>query len=450
MFADDMIIIAQETKFQELLDVVGEFAHKNKIEFSAAKSIVIPLHRPADPTKSWKVGYLYNDLGEKEEIKMSECEQGKYLGVEVRKRKPHYAHHLKDAITKGKRFLWPVGRMISGLGRKVQVARKIWEIYCIRRIIYGLDVAEINKGTVEALDIIQNKVARLATESTKWTKNIILQGEMNFQPFIYRIMKEKLNLLAYLNSLEDTRWAKKALNQQMTWLTKARNKEGWATKKTPDYWLQEVVIMATNLEIPEAVYLNELTASKSRSIAEVRKAEIKDYNIRKTVQVDKRDYLKYQRDKVYPKVDDAIYKWDGSYFWGQMKTGVLAEMYDERFDFKSGIDQATRDLLIKNRTCPLCNGKDSIEHALWLCIPLKQENTKKNTCLKDNEKDGLLRVLTFIKDLDNVSDHEAFLANLWLLNVDQPDQAKRDIGNWIKKVLQTRKSLIHTKGLPKP
>ena len=452
MFADDMIIIAPEHKFQELLDIMGDFAHKNKIEFSAAKSVVIPLHRPANPQKHWKVGYLYNDEGESEDIIMSEVEQGKYLGVELKRTKPHYKKHSEDAISKAKRFLWPVGRMTKGLGRKVQVTHKIWEIYCVRRIIYGLDVAEINKTTLDSLDIIQNRVARLATDSTPWTKKILLQGEMNFQPWVFRVLKEKLCLLTYLNSLGESRWAKKALNQQTEWLNKDRAKASWAAKKTPSYWLQEVVIMANAQGIPEAVYLNEDTYSKAASTMEVRKAMLKDYNTRMTAEIDKRDYLKYQRDKVYPGIDKSINKWDGSYFWWQMKTGVLAEKYDERFDFKAGIIQIIRDLAIKNRLCLLCDGRDSIEHALWLCRPIKEQNKQDNIEIPNIEKERLKQVLTFVKDLDKMSEHEAFFANLWLLNNDQPDQSKREIGNWFKRVLQTRKELIGIKkgNLPKP
>jgi hypothetical protein len=333
--------------------------------------------------------------------------------------------------------------MLKGIGRKVQVAYKIWEIYCVRRIIYGLDIAEINKGTLEALDIVQNRVARLAMDATIWTKSLILQGETGFQPFLYRVAKEKLNLLTYLQSLEDERWAKKALNQQMIWLKKDKLDEKWATKKTPDYWLQGVILMARELEIPENLYLDDST--KTGNAIAIRKALIKEFNDRKTANVDLRDYLKYYRDQLYPKLNKSIYKWDDSYFWWQMKTGVLAEKFDDRFDFKSGLKQNERDILIRERTCPLCDSLDSIEHALWTCKAIKAEAKKENIFIQDLDVVRLLKDLPFIKDLDTVSIHEAFLLNLWLLNMDQPDQLKKDVGAWIRKTLAIRQRLPRPK-----
>jgi hypothetical protein len=450
MFADDKIIIAPFSQFQALLDVVGEFAHRNKIEFSGAKSIVIPLYRDADPNIKWKVGYLYNDEGEKEDIVMSECVGGKYLGVQLKRGKPHYAKHLEDAQTKAKRFLWPIGRMIKGLGRKIQVTHKIWEIYCIRRIIYGLDIAEVNQSCIDALDIIQNKVARMALEATPWTKKVVLQGECNFQPFVFRIMKEKLNLLAYLSSLEDTRWAKKALIQQREWLDRDMKREGWATKKNPDYWFQQVVMLANELQIPQAVYLNDNTASKGASGIEVRNSMIRKYNTDKERHVDRRDYLRYYRDQWYPKIDVTICKWDGSYFWRQLKTGLLAEKYDDRFDFNSGIPQNIRDKTIFNRSCPVCDQPDSIEHALWICTAIKEKNRERKVFIPVQYKDRLVRELSFITDLENITIHEAFLVTLWLLSADQPFQLKMDIGCWIKKTLESRQELVRLKEPPEP
>jgi hypothetical protein len=263
-------------------------------------------------------------------------------------------------------------------------------------------------------------------------------------------MKEKFSLLAYLSSLQDTRWAKKALNQQLIWLNRDKRKPDWAKQKTPAYWLQQVVIMARHLQIPENIFLNEETGPTGAGGFEVRRAMIRDFNFRKTVQVDRRDYLRWYRDKNVPKIDLSIYKWDGSYFWWEMKTGVLAEKFDDRFDFKAGIDQATRDKIIHNRICPLCDKPDTIEHALWICSAVKSKNKERKVAIPDQYIKRLTRELPFIEDLNNMSVHEAFLAILWLLNADQPDQLKRDIGSWFRRTLESRRELIQLQLKNKP
>ena len=54
-FADDMLVMQEEKKFQDLLHVVGEYASIWKLEFSGEKSVVLPLHRKVSD-KKWQIG----------------------------------------------------------------------------------------------------------------------------------------------------------------------------------------------------------------------------------------------------------------------------------------------------------------------------------------------------------------------------------------------------------
>jgi hypothetical protein len=438
LFADDKILVAPEHQFQKLLDIVGEFAQQNKIEFSGPKSVVIPLHRPVIPGNKWDIGFVYNENGDKEKISMKEVEDGKYLGVHLQRTKNHYRIHMANAISKANSQIWPISRMIRGLGRGTQIAYKLLEIYSINRITYGLDIAEINAGLIKSLNVFQNKVARIAMNATPWTKKVVLHGEMNLPDFTLRIAKMKFNLLTYFQNLPDHRWARLALKQQDIWLKKDKLDPDWLIKKTPAYWLEGVAIIARDLGIPES-----LIFQKSWNNKEIREIMVRDYNIDKMKKVTGKDYMMYFRDKTIPRVDPDIYKYDDTIFWWEMKTGVLSEKYDDRFDFKNQQTQEERDQLIKIRLCTLCKELDCIEHCLWICEPVKIEFKKRKLKFIDHpDIERTQTTLSFVKDITNVNIHEGYLINLYLLNYDHSISFKKEVGRWIRETLNVRKALL--------
>jgi hypothetical protein len=437
-YADDKILIAQEDEFQDLLNIVGEYAHKNKIEFSAKKSMVIPLYRDPDPTKEWDMGYIYGDDGKQERIILKETDHGKYLGVTVKRRKNCYKLHLKQAVNKAKKLVWPITKLLKGLGRANKVAHDLYYIYAIGRITYGLDMAEIDQETINAINVAQNKIARVALGAAKWTKTTILRGELGFSPIEDTIAKQKLGLLPYWYSLPEKSWAGKAFRQQEKWFAVDKNEYDWKNKPQK-YWLMGVLKIANELNIDPP-----LLEWKSEGKKAVWQHTVAEFNKRKHLQVDSKDYMKHYRDKGYPKVDDEMYKFDDTYYWWRMKTGILPQMYDDRFDFwtNPNITQVEREETIKNRICDLCGQKDNIEHALWICQDIKREKEKGNiTFIPEEEERRLLEHLPFIKDLEKITVHEIFLINSYLLDREHTISFKKQIGKWIHDTLRVRKKL---------
>ena len=68
-FADDIMIIwEEEKKFQEVLYILADYASHWKLQFSATKSFVLPIHRPMNKEKTWVMGFSPVD-GEAEFMK---------------------------------------------------------------------------------------------------------------------------------------------------------------------------------------------------------------------------------------------------------------------------------------------------------------------------------------------------------------------------------------------
>jgi hypothetical protein len=160
----------------------------------------------------------------------------------------------------------------------------------------------------------------------------------------------------------------------------------------------------------------------------------------------KKDYLRYDREKVYPVVEDDVYKFDDTYFTWQMKTGMLSEKYDDRFDWKkrgSGMSTQDWDDGIKKSKCKLCDEPDSLEHALWECKVLKEQRVKGKITFIDQEYiDQMKQIMPFVDDIENMSEFEAFLAGNWLLNREQSVECRKQVGRWIRQTLEVRKQLF--------
>ena len=482
MYADDIMAIVPEYQLRGTLVEIGEFAHKNKIEFSGAKSHVIPLHRKPNPDNEWYLGYIYGDDNEQQKIILKEQPEGKYLGISVSWNKNHYKTHWKNAVIKAKRQIWPISRLLKGLGRANQVAHKLMHIYSLPRFTYGLELAQTHKPSLDQLDIAQRRVARIALGAPNWTKNSILMGELGLWPMKYFVMQKEMLLAAYFESLPPESWAKIAYEHQKAWFeedkvklgedevqeeeeeeeveaedeeeeeeleepkdkgkktSKKASKKGWK-KCTPKYWYHQVRQHLEELSLqPEDLIDSKVTK------AAIWNKVVRLYNDGKRPPGgSKKDYLQYSREKVYPVVEDDVYKWDDTYFTWQMKTGMMAEKYDERFDWlKRGLmSTQVWDEHIKTKMCKLCKEHDSLEHALWECRVLKEQRVKGRITFIDQEYIVQMKqIMPFVDDFDNMSEFEEFLAGNWLLNREQSSECRKQVGRWIRQTLEVRKELI--------
>jgi hypothetical protein len=61
-FADDMLVKGPTREDLQLsLDYLADYADTWHLQFNGPKSMVIPLHRPADPNSTWNLGMIPED-----------------------------------------------------------------------------------------------------------------------------------------------------------------------------------------------------------------------------------------------------------------------------------------------------------------------------------------------------------------------------------------------------
>ncbi len=105
-FSDDMMLIASQRDLQKLLDIVGTYAQKFKLEFAGHKSSVIPLRGPIDKNRIWKLGVKYIAEHDNRDINIEEASEGRYLGVTIQRNysifKPQWELALQKSTAGGR------------------------------------------------------------------------------------------------------------------------------------------------------------------------------------------------------------------------------------------------------------------------------------------------------------------------------------------------------------
>jgi len=162
-FADDMILWGQQKDLQQLLKIVGEYAAKWKIEFSGAKSSVIPICRPPRPdSKLWSIGTVPIQERENEIIYVEEASEGRYLGVSISRLdkpsiyKPQYMLALRSAA----RSAGFISHLLYKTNNPVTLLHKLWTTYAVPSFLYGADVLTWTTDIVEKLEVIQRNLIR--------------------------------------------------------------------------------------------------------------------------------------------------------------------------------------------------------------------------------------------------------------------------------------------------
>ena len=125
-FVDDIIVWEEEKRFQNLLDILAEYASEWQLQFSAEKSVVIPMSRPPLQEKRWRVGYHPNTMNEEF---MKEYEKAKYLGVTFKRRHCIYKPHLEALKNKIQLGSSLVRSLMGPINNSMMLIKNLWEIY---------------------------------------------------------------------------------------------------------------------------------------------------------------------------------------------------------------------------------------------------------------------------------------------------------------------------------
>jgi len=214
MFADDIMLVGSRDHMKKMMKIVAEYASEFCVEFSAEKSVMIPLKDP--PTEDlWTMGFTTLDDGTNIPIEIREVEQAKYLGVIIERSNLGYKTQREAVIAKAKRSMWSTINIARNLPNMLTMGARIWEVYAKPRILYGLDIVDCKRDLCDQLGIIERQMCRMITQLPSIVPIAVLYALTGIEPIGISILRQRWRYFNRVRALPQTRWARKALNHQL-------------------------------------------------------------------------------------------------------------------------------------------------------------------------------------------------------------------------------------------
>ena len=213
-FADDIIIWEEEKSFQDLLYILADYASHWKIQFSATKSFVVPIHRKVDEDKAWCVGF--NPATGDAEF-MSEVEEVKYLGVNIKRKHNIFSPHLEALEKKLTELTFFIRRIMENVVQPLQVLKNLWEIYVQSSILYGINAVGFPMHFVQELEKMERSFLKSMLGLPQSSKNEVPYIMVGVMPLSLVLLRNRLTYrVSILNRFQDS-WMKECLEVQEEW-----------------------------------------------------------------------------------------------------------------------------------------------------------------------------------------------------------------------------------------
>ncbi len=406
-FADDMLLFASsEYNMTKLLDIVGKYANKWKIEFSGPKSLIIPIKRDIDPDNKWKLGKMYISESEERTIYINEEKEAKYLGITLNQSK-------NDILAKHKENLYNVTKRETGrcyrpavtTARPITYGAQIWTVYVAPKVLHGIAAIPFKAYNFTKPETQQREYIRLISKLPRHTHRAVLYGETKIMPLMYEAEKRTINYLLHLMKLDNKNIVKLVLLEQL---------EIYNDNPSKQTWLQHAIKCCQKYGI---TYTDKITSYIVKDI--VRKKWIIEYN----EMMEDSPTLKYYKTKEIPYINKKLNLIAGGEYWIKAKSGCL---------------------LINNRkhtTCTRCTTSEieTLEHMLWLCPTNYIDNMLKKGLY---ELWGMLPPKLDIYSKTNIiptiSNEYIILSVQWILDDSTSGSIINVAGNIIKKIFKSR------------
>ena len=317
-----------------LLNIVGTYALKWKIEFSGPKSLIIPLRRDTNDNIRWKLGCMYITENEKRTITINEEREAKYLGITISKHKNDLlTKHRMDLVEKTKKETGRCYRPATATARPTVYGTKIWKTYVIPKILHGIAAIPFSTNTFTKVETQQREFIRMISKLPRHTHRAVLYGETDILPIIMEAEKRTINYLIHLLKIDNNHIVKLVIQEQL---------QQYYSNPTKKSWLLHAINCCKRYDI------NFLLLQSPNIIKHtIRNKWILEYQ----EMIDTASTLKYYKQKLIPKLNNKLNLHTGGDFWLKAKSGSL---------------------LLNIRSNTICNrckeGKiESLEHLLWLC-----------------------------------------------------------------------------------
>ncbi len=393
-FADDMMIVGNKRDLQKLLNIVGEFALQFQIEFAGHKSCVIPLGEPVNENRRWKIGSKYVRENEKEDIYMEEEATGRYLGVTIQKNYNIFTQQWELAKQKARRGATLVSILARRCHNPLTILKPMWQAYIQPAFLYGMEVMDYNKAGIKELETIQRNLMKIVLRVLPGTATSGVYAVTGLTDITHEIWKRKLSYYIHVKAMPETRWAKKAANEQNMWGQRDNFWDHVGERKDTvikgNYWLAGMQNMAKSMWYDPTDKDKRMSLPVNWTVHHV-KAFIKwkrDTEIRENTPT--HTTLKY----LGPQQQDHQYNSHTQLWWMKMRIGSI------RLKVRS----------IQNQKCVMCNICDDTTEHMMHC--------------EYYQSGSIQAMLGYTLPVDN--------GLQWLFHPDRSDAIRRSTSQWIK------------------
>ena len=202
MYADEIIILSENgNDLQLMLGVVNEYSVELGLKFGMDKGqIMIVNNNQVDVERTWR-------LGENDVMRTNEY---KYLGVTLNVKGCEQAKSEK--IFKTNQWYGRVANIARYRANKYLVVRELWKGMAVPSIMYGMNVLNWTECELQKLEVIQNKVGRVALGANGYVGVEAVRGDMGWSTFSERSMKGNIMYKLRLERMSGAKWVRKVYN----------------------------------------------------------------------------------------------------------------------------------------------------------------------------------------------------------------------------------------------
>ena len=198
LYADDIVLIAEEEDtLQRMLDIAVDYSREFSLVFSTSKCGVMVFNGENEDGMNFRMG---NDV-------LNKVNKYNYLGVMFDDKGADCAKQSR--IFKANQWWGRLFSIAKFRANKYEVIRGIWKNIALPSLLYGMDTIPWTINEINQLEIIQNKIGRMALGGNKCVGIEAIRGEMGWSSFEERLMKGKLKWKIRIERMDDNRWVKR-------------------------------------------------------------------------------------------------------------------------------------------------------------------------------------------------------------------------------------------------
>ena len=199
MYADDVVLLSErQDDLQEMLNAVSKYGEDFDIRFSKEKSQVLVVNgNDWDNDRVWMLGG--------NEIKRTR--EYKYLGMWLDEKGSERTK--SDRISRANQWMGRLGSVARCRANKYEMVKGLWKGVAVPSIMYGLETTVWTRNEMDRMEVVQNKVGRIALGANRYVAVEAIRGDMGWSTFRERLAKAVLRFRVRLQRMDENKWAKK-------------------------------------------------------------------------------------------------------------------------------------------------------------------------------------------------------------------------------------------------